>query len=256
MIQLDDHAESTSSSSDKFLHPMDNAVTTINTATTAKVMGKQHQPLSKQILSLTLISMLLLSNPTNTMILSTSHAYDTSASSNTDYASEVVQDVLQRLQKTYGTIEGTVQVYEDIVAIITEGKGIGGYINYKGVQLDRGYISDEDTTIYNPGLTLLTESEKQSIVSALVQSKNNNIQKNSWNVDTQAGFDYIREKLDPYHTYELRSYYQIVPYMIIGLYVGVLAIQQLAREWFAPAYIVSVGMLVLPAVAIIAIGPQ
>jgi hypothetical protein len=29
----------------------------------------------------------------------------------------------------------------------------------EGVQLDRGYIADEDTAIYNPGLTLLTESD-------------------------------------------------------------------------------------------------
>jgi hypothetical protein len=213
------------------------------------MMGKSF---TKGMMTVVLMMTLLFGHEPSFSTFTVASAYDT-----TDYASETIQNVLQRLKDNYGNVEGTVATYEDIVAIITEGKGVGGSINYQGVQLDRGYVSDEDTAIYNPGLTLLTESEKQRIVSALVQSKNRNQQnENTWNIDAQAGFDYIREKLDPFHTYELKGYLTFVPYYIAVLYVGVLAIQQFARDWFAPAYIVGVFALVAPALVLILIGPQ
>lgn len=220
--------------------------------TTIKTLKNIEKHVSKGMISIALIITLLFSN-NNIMSSSSSisYAYDT-----TDYASETVQDVLLRLQNNYGNIDGTIKVYEDIVAIITEGKGIGGNINFKGISLNRGYVSDEDTAIYNPGLTLLTESEKQRIVSSIIQSKKINTNDNAWNIDTQAGYDYIRDKLDPYHTYELNTYFQIVPYLIIILYVGVLGVQQLLRDFFPPAYIIAVITLIVPAIALIAIGPQ
>ena len=69
-----------------------------------------------------------------------SPAYDPS-----DYASQTVQEALKSLKDASGDSQLTFKAYENIADIITEGKGVGGSINYKGVQLQRGYIADEDT---------------------------------------------------------------------------------------------------------------
>ena len=47
-----------------------------------------------------------------------------------DYASDTVQTAIQDLKSSSGKNEETFKVYESIAAIITEGKGIGGQINY------------------------------------------------------------------------------------------------------------------------------
>lgn len=52
-----------------------------------------------------------------------------------DAASETVQTVLKSLQEAGASSEKTFAAYENINSIITEGKGVGGNINYKGVQL-------------------------------------------------------------------------------------------------------------------------
>jgi hypothetical protein len=174
-------------------------------------------------------------------------AYDPS-----DYASETVQGAMQNLKEARSA-DRIVAAYENIAEIITEGKGVGGQINYKGIQLDRGYVADEDTSIYNPGLTLLTESEKDRLVEAIVNSRKN---AESWNVDTQAGFDFLREKLDPLHMYELRGYLGILPFYGAAVYLAVFGVQQLARDLFPIAYFVGVLAVFGPAIALVLAGPQ
>jgi hypothetical protein len=71
-----------------------------------------------------LCSVLLLGSPASTP------AYEDS-----DYASETVQAVVQSLKDSAGNSEQLFKSYENIGDIITEGKGVGGEINYKGVQL-------------------------------------------------------------------------------------------------------------------------
>ena len=176
----------------------------------------------------------------------------------TDYASETVQLSLRALQDASsstsgGSVEATVQAYESIAAIIIEGKGVGGQINYQGIALDRGYVADEDTTIYNPGLTLLTESEKDRLVEAVIQSKQ---VASSWNGDAQAGYEFLVEKMDPLHMYELRGYLKIVPFYAAAVYVGVLAVQQLARDMFPAAYFLGVAAIFVPALVLVSLGPH
>jgi hypothetical protein len=48
-----------------------------------------------------------------------------------DYASETVTAALQTLKQASGNIDETFKAYESIAAIITEGKGVGGMINYR-----------------------------------------------------------------------------------------------------------------------------
>ena len=60
-----------------------------------------------------------LSSPLSTL------AYDPS-----DYASETVTQVISELKRAQGNTADTFKAFEDVAAIITEGKGVGGAINY------------------------------------------------------------------------------------------------------------------------------
>ena len=48
-----------------------------------------------------------------------------------DYASETVQSALKDLKSASGKADETFKIYESIAAIITEGKGVGGQVNYR-----------------------------------------------------------------------------------------------------------------------------
>ena len=168
-----------------------------------------------------------------------------------DYASDTVQNVVKSLKDAAGNEEGTFQVFENIAEIIAEGKGVGGSVDYKGVTLDRGYIADEDTSIYNPGLTLLTEGEKERLVESLINSRKAGLAKNQWSEKTQSAYEYLKVQLDPLHMTELKGYLKIVPAYIGVLYLGVLAVQQNARGLFTAAYIGAVLAVVAPALILL-----
>jgi hypothetical protein len=200
------------------------------------------------VTSMALCGSLLLTTVTAPLQLpSAAMAFDPS-----DYASATVQDAVQLVETAAKDSNALVRAYENIAEIITEGKGVGGEINFRGVQLDRGFVSDEDTAIYNPGLTLLTEGEKERLVSAIVASKK---VASEWNADTEAGYAFLRERLDPLHTYELRGYLQIVPFYGAALYLVALAAQQLARDLFPVVYIACAVAVFAPVAVLIALGP-
>ena len=115
-------------------------------------------------------------------------------------------------------------------------------------------MSDEDTSIYNPGLSLLTESEKDTIVNAVIQNRKENISKNTWNKDNEFAFDFLKTKLDPLHMVELKGYLGILPFYGAVLYLVALAVQQFARDLFAPAYIISAIAVFLPILVLVAMG--
>jgi hypothetical protein len=48
-----------------------------------------------------------------------------------DYASETVTSAVDALRNAGSDAATTFKVFEDIAAIITEGKGVGGSINYR-----------------------------------------------------------------------------------------------------------------------------
>ena len=178
------------------------------------------------------------------------------------YLSDTVKGAIQAVRDASSTNDtpnnALVKAYENIAEIITEGKGVGGAINFQGVQLDRGFVSDEDTTIYNPGLTLLTENEKDRLVEAIVESKQQAISSNNaerWSTDLESGYSFLRERLDPLHMYELRGYLSIVPWYGAFMYLVALAIQQVARDAFPIAYIVCAAAVFLPIAVLVALGP-
>jgi hypothetical protein len=189
------------------------------------------------------------------------------SSSTGEYISEPVQIAIQAVQNAKTNNE-LIKAYENIAEIITEGKGIGGNINFQGIQLDRGYVSDEDTSIYNPGLTLLTESEKTQLVNTIVSSKKQQLSNyateasdtagatESWNTDLEAGYSFLRERLDPLHMYELQGYLSILPIYGAVMYLVALIIQQVSRDLFPIAYIVCASAVFVPIIALVLLGPQ
>jgi hypothetical protein len=193
----------------------------------------------------------------------TSTIYPTAVNAYDDFISEPVQIAIKAVQDA-NTNDALVKAFENIAEIITEGKGVGGSINFQGVQLDRGYVSDEDTSIYNPGLTLLTETEKTRLVDTVVESKKRQLMKSgnidndssSWNNDLEAGYSFLRERLDPLHMYELRGYLTILPLYGAVMYLVALAVQQLARDVFPIAYIVCAAAVFIPIIALVLLGPQ
>lgn len=172
-----------------------------------------------------------------------------------DYASETVTSAVQNLRSAAGDVERSFGVFEDIAAIITEGKGVGGSLSYTGVKLERGYIADEDTTIYNPGLSLLTESEKERLVDEIVKNRKVGIEKKAWSENNEFAFDFLKQKLDPLHMYELRGYLGILPFYGAAVYLGTFFVQQNFRSVFPAAYIIGAVAVFGPIAVLVAFGP-
>ena len=122
--------------------------------------------------------------------------------------------------------------------------------------MERGYISDEDTSIYNPGLTLLTESEKERLVEAVIDARKAGLAKGQWSENNEFAFEFLKEKLDPLHINELSGFLGFVPIYGAILYLGVLVVQQFARGLFPVAYLVGVVAFFGPILALVAAGPQ
>eukprot|EP00980_Cylindrotheca_fusiformis_P008133 scaffold1727_cov133-Cylindrotheca_fusiformis.AAC.36 len=190
------------------------------------------------------------------LAISASHPLPAQAYSESDYASETVQEVIATLKKNQGNVDGTFQAFETMAEIISEGKGVGGMVNYKGIQLERGYIADEDTSIYNPGLSLLTESEKERLVAAAADSRRAGITQGQWDENIENAFQELRGKLDPFHMTELSGFLQFVPVYGAILYLAVLAVQQFLRDLFPIAYGVGILAFLIPIFGLVAAGPQ
>ena len=117
-------------------------------------------------------------------------------------------------------------------------------------------MADEDTAIYNPGLKLLTESEKERIVEAVINVRKSGLAAKDWNENTEIGFQFLKEKLDPLHMTELRGYLGILPFYGAFVYLVVIGVQQFARDIFKYAYLAGAFIIFLPVLVLVAAGPQ
>ena len=218
----------------------------------AKATTSATKPLVSTLAALSIFTTLLSPpiNINNNNNYNVANAYEES-----DYASETVTTVVQRLKDTTGNTEQTFNVLEDIAKIITEGRGVGGTLTYDGVKLNEGYVADEDTTIYNPGLSLLTESEKERLTSALITNRKVSLSSNTWNENNEYAFSFLKQKLDPLHMYELDGYLKILPFWGAALYLGALFVQQNVRGVFPLVYGLCALGVFGPIVVLVANGP-
>jgi hypothetical protein len=229
-------------------------------ATSAATVRKQTQTatvpsmVQKGISTLALTAAITLSS--STAILPAAHAdieiYDATSSITT--GEDTIDIVLQSLKEGTGDVTKSFKAMEAINDIITEGKGVGGSVGYNGVRLERGYVADEDTTIYNPGLTLLTESEKTSLVDAMIANRKGNVASNTWSQDNEYAFDSLKTRLDPLHMVELKGYLKFLPFLGGAMYLVALGVQQFARGLFEVAYVVSALVVFIPIFIFIAAG--
>lgn len=104
--------------------------------------------------------------------------------------------------------------------------------NIDGVKLTEGFVADEDTTIYNPGLSLLTSSEKERLVSAIIDNRKIGLSTQQWSENNEYAFDFLKTKLDPLHMYELGGYLKVLPFWGGALYLVALFVQKNARGIF------------------------
>jgi len=210
----------------------------------------QNHVTSKPIVStLTALSIFATLSTTPLLPNSAANAYEES-----DYASETVTTVVQRLKSSTGSIDDTFLALEDVAKIITEGKGVGGQLTYDGVKLNEGYVADEDTTIYNPGLSLLTESEKERLTDAIIQNRKVSLSSNQWNEDNEYAFKFLKQKLDPLHMYELGGCLKILPFWGAALYLGALFVQQNSRGIFPLVYGLCALGVFGPVIVLVAFG--
>ena len=101
------------------------------TTTTITKESKQSS-LTTKFASLSLAIALTVATSTTAIITTTpqaAYAYIPS-----DYASETVTTVIQDLKKASGNGDETFKVYENIAGIITEGKGVGGMVNFSKLE--------------------------------------------------------------------------------------------------------------------------
>jgi len=205
----------------------------------------------RPILSAMTTATLALALTTNPLSSQPAFAYE-----ETDYASETVTNVVAQLKSTAGDVDGTFSTLDDIAKIITEGKGVGGTLTYNGVKLNEGIaIADEDTTIYNPGLTLLTSSEKERLVSAIIDNRKAGLSTQNWSENNEYAFDFLKQKLDPLHMHELEGYLGILPFYGAALYLVALFVQKNARGVFPIAYGLCALGIFGPVFVLVATGP-
>jgi hypothetical protein len=127
-----------------------------------------------------------------------------------------------------------------------------------GVKLGDGIaIADEDTTIYNPGLTLLTFTEKSRLVDAIVDNRRVGLSKgqDGWSVANEQAYRYMKSLLDPLHMHELVGYLGILPYYGAILYLVALFVQRNARDVFPLVYGLCALGVFLPVLVLVASGP-
>ena len=122
------------------------------------------------------------------------------------------------------------------------------------MKLNEGYVADEDTTIYNPGLTLLTSSEKERLVSAIIENRKIGLSSNQWSENNEYAFDFLKQKLDPLHMYELEGYLGILPFYGAVVYLVALFAQQNMRGVFPLVYGACALAVFGPVIFLVAIG--
>jgi hypothetical protein len=98
------------------------SITSTSTTTTSSTKLNAHKQLKNTVASSLLAA---------SLVVAASSPLPAQAYQDSDYASETVQEVIGTLKQNRGSIDGTFQAYENLAEIISEGKGVGGMVNYR-----------------------------------------------------------------------------------------------------------------------------
>ena len=100
----------------------------------------------------------------------------------------------------------------------------------------------------------MTESEKSSLTTGIIQNRKANIASKTWSEDNEYAFEYLKTQLDPLHMVELAPYLKALPFLGGAMYIVALAVQQFARGLFEVAYVVSALVIFIPVIGLILAG--
>mmetsp|Transcript_2776 Transcript_2776/g.5775 ORF Transcript_2776/g.5775 Transcript_2776/m.5775 type:complete len:237 (+) Transcript_2776:22-732(+) len=155
---------------------------------------------------------------------------------------DAVSSSVSALRSTAGKPKESLGAMREVYEIITEGKGL------PGMEGRSGLVSEDDTSVYNPGLSILSQYEKSEILGALSDNRDGGLSARTWTTEEDDQYKFIRGKLDPLRMTQLAGYLGVMPVVGAVAYVGAIAVQQLARPLFTVAYIVAAAVTFGPIV--------
>ncbi|GMI43585.1 hypothetical protein TeGR_g6631, partial [Tetraparma gracilis] len=138
------------------------------------------------------------------------------------------------------------ETFESLGSLISSGADVGGSVSFlsnPGMSSVSSFDTGEDSSIYNPGLSLLSDDEKQALVASLRSLHNNPLLDKPLETDRA----YLLSLLDPLRLSSLAPYLHVLPLAAAGAYSLALAAMVFAREVFPALYVgIAAAALVLP----------
>lgn len=89
----------------------------------------------------------------------------------------------------------------------------------------------------------------------MIENRKENLAKNTWSDKNELAYDFLKQKLDPWHVVELKGFLSFAPMYGAVLYLSSLAVQQNKRDFFPTAYLISAGAFFIPIVVLLSKGP-
>lgn len=93
-------------------------------------------------------------------------------------------------------------------------------------------------------------------MEGVILARKDGLAKGQWSENNEFAYEFLKTNLDPLHMVELSGYLGVVPFYGAFLYLVVLAVQQVVRGQFTPAYLIGIAAFVVPILALVAAGPQ
>ena len=84
------------------------------------------------------------------------------------------------------------------------------------------------------------------LTASIVEIKRDMISSNTWDDKLEWGYGFLKSKLDPLHTYELKGYFAKFPFLVAAGYLVATASQVVFRDFFPVVYGLCVAGVVLP----------
>ena len=89
----------------------------------------------------------------------------------------------------------------------------------------------------------------------MIENRKVNLERNTWSDKNELAYNFLKQKLDPWHVVELKGFLKFAPAYGAMLYLASLAVQQNKRDVFPTAYLISAGAFFLPIAVLLAKGP-
>jgi hypothetical protein len=89
----------------------------------------------------------------------------------------------------------------------------------------------------------------------VIGNKKANVETNTWSEKNQLAYNFLKQKLDPWHIVELKGFLAYAPVYGAILYLVSLFVQQNKRDFFPVTYLISAAAFFIPIFVLLATGP-